>query len=57
MDYGLPGRGSKCIQSTDPRSGIQYALKAAKENQEWKLVFEVNHSHEQKKLSSFLLNC
>ena len=46
-------RGSKCIQFTDPR-GIQYALKAAKENQDWKLVFEVSHAHEQK-LCSFLL--
>ena len=47
-------RGSKCIQFTDPRSRIQYALKAAKENQDWKLVFEVSHAHEQK-LCSFLL--
>ena len=42
------GRGSnmsKCIQFTDPSSGIRYALKAAKENQEWKLVFEVSHAH------------
>ena len=47
-------RGSKCIQFTDPRSGIQYALKATKENQDWKLVFEVSHAHEQN-LCFFLL--
>ena len=47
-------RGSKCIQFTDPRSGIKYALKAAKENQDWKLVFEVSHAHEQN-LFSFQL--
>ena len=47
-------RGSKCIQFTDPHSGIKYALKAAKENQDWKLVFEVSHAHEQN-LFSFQL--
>ena len=34
--------GRRCIQFTDPRSGIQYALKGAKENQDWILVFEVS---------------
>ena len=47
-------RGSKCIQFTDPRSRIQYALRAAKENQDWKLVFEVSHAHGQN-LCSFQL--
>ena len=34
-------KGGRCIQFTDPRSGIKYALKAAKENQDWKLELEV----------------